>query len=71
MKPGGELLVATDHPVYLAWAVERMASRPDFTWLAQGPKDWREPPADWPGTRYEAKAFREGRKATYLWYRRN
>ena len=70
MKSGAELFVATDHPVYLAWAVERMASRDDFEWLAETPKDWREPPADWPGTRYEAKAIREGRTPTYLRYRR-
>ena len=69
MKPGAELFIATDHPVYLAWAVERMASRDDFEWLAETPRDWREPPADWPGTRYEAKAIREGRKPTYLGYR--
>jgi len=71
MKPGGELLVATDHPVYLAWAVERMASRKDFTWLAESPKDWREAPVDWPGTRYEAKAIREGRRPTYMSYMRS
>lgn len=70
MKPGAEFFVATDHPVYLAWAVERMASRDDFEWLADGPRDWREPPGDWPGTRYEAKAIREGRTPAYLRYRR-
>jgi tRNA (guanine-N7-)-methyltransferase len=71
MKLGAELLIATDHPVYLSWAIERMASRLDFIWLAEGPKDWREPPPDWPGTRYETKAVREGRTPTYLRYRRN
>jgi tRNA (guanine-N7-)-methyltransferase len=71
MKPGGELLVATDHPVYLAWAVERMASRKDFILLAESPKDWREAPVDWPGTRYEAKAIREGRRPTYMSYMRS
>jgi len=70
MKPGAELFIATDHPVYLAWAVERMASRDDFDWLAEKPSDWRDPPADWPGTRYEAKAIREGRIPVYLRYRR-
>ena len=70
-KPGAELLVATDHPIYLAWAVERMASRTDFTWLAERPRDWRDPPPDWPGTRYEAKAIKQGRKPTYLSYRRD
>ena len=28
--------------------------------------DWRKPYPDWPGTRYEAKALREGRQPAYL-----
>ena len=28
--------------------------------------DWRQPYPDWPGTRYEAKALREGRQPAYL-----
>ena len=30
----------------------------------------RTPWSDWPGTRYEAKALREGRKPHYLTFRR-
>jgi tRNA (guanine-N7-)-methyltransferase len=41
-----------------------------FGWLAQGPADWREPWPGWPGTRYEAKALREGRTPHYLSFRR-
>jgi tRNA (guanine-N7-)-methyltransferase len=29
-------------------------------------RDWREPYEGWPGTRYEAKALREGRTPCYL-----
>ncbi len=29
-------------------------------------EDWRQPYPDWPGTRYEAKALREGRRPAYL-----
>ena len=71
IKPGGEFRIATDHPVYLEWALmvmQRHAHR--FEWLAEKPSDFLERPGGWPGTRYEAKATREGRRAYYLRYRR-
>ena len=39
---------------------------PDFAWTARRADDWRKPWADWPGTRYEAKALRDGRVPSYL-----
>jgi tRNA (guanine-N7-)-methyltransferase len=42
----------------------------DFVWLAEGPQDWRERPADWPPTRYEAKAVREGRRRYFFRFER-
>ena len=71
LKPGGELRIATDHPVYLNWTLmvmQRHAHR--FEWLATKPSDFLERPGGWPETRYEAKARREGRRAYYLRYRR-
>jgi tRNA (guanine-N7-)-methyltransferase len=44
--------------------------RGQFDWLAEKPADFLERPGGWPGTRYEAKAEREGRRAYYLRYRR-
>ena len=41
-------------------------ARPHFGWTAERPDDWRSPWPDWPGTRYEAKALREGRVPSYL-----
>jgi tRNA (guanine-N7-)-methyltransferase len=70
MAPGAELRIATDHPVYKQWTLERMQRRDDFEWLARRAADWLERPADWPETRYEAKARREGRAPLYLRYRR-
>ena len=66
MKPGGEIRFATDDTGYLIWALERFIAHPSFTWLARGSADWRTRPADWPETRYEAKAKREGSACTYL-----
>ena len=70
MKPGAELRFATDDPSYLVWALERLSARPAFVWLAQSPADWRTRPPDWPETRYEAKALRQGRRCTYLRFAR-
>ena len=71
MPPGGTLRIATDHPVYLGWTLQIMGRQPWFEWTARSAADWLERPADWPRTRYEAKALSEGRRCTYLSYRRN
>ena len=44
--------------------------RAGFEWLAEGPRDWRTPWADWTRTRYEEKALREGRTPHYLTFRK-
>jgi tRNA (guanine-N7-)-methyltransferase len=58
LKPGAELRFATDDKSCLAHALERLMAHPAFAWTAQGPGDWKERPADWPATRYEAKAIK-------------
>jgi len=71
LRPGGELRVATDHPIYLEWALmvmQRHSAR--FEWLVQRPSDFLEPPGGWLETRYGAKSRREGRRPYYLRYRR-
>ena len=71
MKPGSEFRIATDHPVYLEWTLMVMQRHAhQFDWLAEKASDFLERPGGWPGTRYEAKAEREGRRAYYLRYRR-
>lgn len=71
LKPGAELRIGTDHPIYLRWTLMQMAARTDFEWLATSAADWQTRPADWPPTRYEAKARRLGHEVWYLRYRRN
>ena len=61
MKPGAELRIGTDIGDYARTLLLAFQQTPAFTWTAQAPGDWRERPADWPPTRYEAKAIREGR----------
>ncbi len=70
LRPGGELRVASDIDDYIRWTLMHARSAKDFEWTATAPVDWRNRPDDWPQTRYEAKALREGRTATYLKFRR-
>lgn len=68
LKQGGELLLATDVPDYLAWMEEVMTSNPNFrlkqTYTTQSK------PGHWPLTRYEEKALKKGRFGTYLLFER-
>ena len=70
MAPGALLRVATDDPTYLAWILDHLPAHPSFRWRAEGAEDWRRRPDDWPPTRYEQKALREGRKPAYLTFQR-
>lgn len=61
LKPGAEWRVASDDPTYQAWVAEVMAGQVLF----DAPPPVIERPSDWPRTRYEAKALREGREPRY------
>jgi tRNA (guanine-N7-)-methyltransferase len=69
LKRGAEFRVATDIPDYVRQALEEVP-KAGFEWTADGPDDWRHAWADWLSTRYEQKAFREGRRPHYLTFRR-
>ncbi|MGD0719962.1 MAG: tRNA (guanine(46)-N(7))-methyltransferase TrmB [Roseiarcus sp.] len=70
LRPGGELRFATDIDDYAGWTLARFAISDRFVWRARAADDWRRPWPDWPGTRYEAKASRDGRKPVYLTFAR-
>lgn len=70
MRPGAILRFASDMETYVNWTLLRCRSHPAFEWLAESASDWNDPYAGWPGTRYEAKALREGRRPTYLRFQR-
>jgi tRNA (guanine-N7-)-methyltransferase len=70
LAPGGQLRVASDIADYIRWTLMHAQAAPAFEWAAARPADWRDRPADWPQTRYEAKALREGRRPTYLIFHR-
>ncbi len=70
IRPGGSLRVASDIPDYVRWTLMHARNAAGFEWTAERADDWRIRPDDWPQTRYEAKAIREGRPPAYLEFRR-
>lgn len=70
LRPGGELVMVTDHPLYRRWTAMQLALREDFRWTATRPADWRTPHEGWSETRYADKAAREGRHDTFFRYTR-
>jgi len=70
LKPGGLFCFASDIDTYVNWTLQHMARHDGFEWTAQNAADWLTPYDNWPGTRYEAKAKREGRSSAYLTFRR-
>jgi tRNA (guanine-N7-)-methyltransferase len=70
LRKGGELRFATDIPDYMAYVLARVLRSPDFAWTAEIADDWRRPWPEFSGTRYEAKAKREGRIPSYFIFRR-
>jgi tRNA (guanine-N7-)-methyltransferase len=70
LQSGAELHFATDIADYAAYALARVLRSENFEWTADRVDDWRSPWGDFAGTRYEAKAKREGRAPAYFLFRR-
>jgi len=70
LKSGGELRFATDIGDYAAYALARVLRSEDFVWTAEAADEWRKPWPGFGGTRYEAKAKREGRTPGYFIFRK-
>ena len=70
LQPGGELRFATDIADYAVYALARVLRSQDFVWTAEAASDWRNAWPDFAGTRYQAKAKREGRTPAYFVFRK-
>ena len=70
LRAGGEFRFVTDVPDYADWTLRHLTQSAAFAWTAERADDWRRPWPDFPGTRYEAKARREGRTPSYLIFRK-
>jgi tRNA (guanine-N7-)-methyltransferase len=69
-RPGAELRIATDIAPYARSILLTIREQGCFRWMAACADDWRRRPADWPQTRYEVKAPRDGRRCYYLRFER-
>ncbi|HTO61660.1 MAG TPA: tRNA (guanine(46)-N(7))-methyltransferase TrmB [Bradyrhizobium sp.] len=70
LTSGGEFRFVSDIDDYCAWTLAHLARSRDFVWTAERAADWRAPWDGYTMTRYGQKAEREGRRATYLRFRR-
>ncbi len=70
LKRGAKFRFASDIDGYVNWTLLACRAHGAYEWQAGRASDWREPYAGWPGTRYEAKAVREGRRPAYLTFLR-
>jgi len=68
--PGGEFRFVCDIDSYVEWTLVHLLRAPQFEWRAERADDWRLPWPNYTMTRYGRKATREGRRATYLRFRR-
>ncbi len=66
LEPGGKLCFASDIDDYVNWTLVHMHQHGGFRFSAMDAGDWTTPYPGWPGTRYAAKAHREGRIPAYL-----
>ncbi|TRC73519.1 tRNA (guanosine(46)-N7)-methyltransferase TrmB [Mesorhizobium sp. WSM4307] len=66
LKPGSKFRFASDIDTYVNWTLLHCRAHGAFAWQAAEAADWHRPYEGWPGTRYEAKAVREGRRPAYL-----
>ena len=66
LRPGAELRIATDIGDYARTILMAFQGTDAFRWTAEGPADWQQQPEDWPATRYQEKAGREGRRCAFL-----
>ena len=71
LKPGGLFCFASDIDTYVNWTLQHIHQHGGFVWTARNASDWLTPFANWPSTRYEAKARREGRSSAYLTFRKS
>ncbi|MCO5155699.1 MAG: tRNA (guanine(46)-N(7))-methyltransferase TrmB [Aquamicrobium sp.] len=70
LKAGSRFRFASDIDTYVNSTLLACRGHGGFEWQARSAEDWRVPYEGWPGTRYEAKALREGRTPAYLTFLR-
>jgi tRNA (guanine-N7-)-methyltransferase len=70
LTDNGEFRFVSDIDDYNAWTLMHFQRSVEFSWTADRADDWLKPWSGYTMTRYGRKAEREGRRATYLIFRR-
>lgn len=70
LKPGGIFRFASDIESYVEWTLEHVGKVPQLKEQCSDVAERLQPWPDWQRTRYEAKAYREGREPNYLTFMR-
>ena len=71
LAPEGVFRFASDVDAYVKWTLRKVEASGSLEWVEGDLERCRSAWPDWPGTRYEAKALREGRRPAYLTFRRS
>lgn len=66
LKPGGHFRFASDIEDYVNWTLDHIENHSALKELGPTAEERKMPYPDWKRTRYEAKAYREGRVPQYL-----
>ena len=70
IRPGGQLVMASDDSTAKGWLLQTTMSYPQFFWTARRPADWRQQPPHVPATRYMAKAEQASRRPSWFIFER-
>jgi len=70
LKPGSEFRFGSDIIHYVDWTLRRLKRHGGFAFTDEQSDRWLERPEDWPSTRYQQKALREGRTCHYFSFKR-
>tara|TARA_B100000989_G_scaffold291808_1_gene266804 strand:- start:1991 stop:2614 length:624 start_codon:yes stop_codon:yes gene_type:complete len=70
IRPGGQLVLASDDSTAKGWLLQAAMSYPQFFWTARRPADWRQQPPQVPATRYMAKADQASRRPSWFIFER-
>ena len=66
---GAVFRFTSDVDTYVNWTMLHCRAHAAFDWRAwSDASDWHRPYPDWPGTRYEAKALREGQECRLSYF---
>ena len=70
IKPKGNLYISSDHKIYISWTLILFNQNDKFEWLAENHLDWKNPHADYHGSRYEVKSLKKNRMPYFLKFKK-